>query len=408
MDNNEKNHNYSVYFSISFTVILIGIIIDYISYPTIIEMPQYPVNLYIIGVFVLTTSVFYYILDKRHIVSSKLYSMQSALASVSAFTVLVLLMGFIPQEDNSNALITKIGLTHITSSWAYTLVSFHFLIVLTFTIYKRLTFSLKLRNIAFFINHAGLWIVIVTASFGAGDLKRLYVYVKEGETTNIAYNHKSKQEKIPFRIKLKDFIMEEYPPQVGIFDMKTGYLITLRNENNPKTVKEKLTMKIDSWTLEVDKFLSSSQKINDTFEQSNFFGSYPAAKIKITKNKMKMSRYQWITPGNSWTPTQNITLSNKYIVSLLKPTAKKYSSKVSIQLPDNKIYKGNIEVNKPYKYKDWKIYQTGYDDKMGKYSQLSILEVVYDPWLPYVYVGIFMLITGSIYFVFYGKHGVHK
>lgn len=33
---------------------------------------------------------------------------------------------------------------------------------------------------------------------------------------------------------------------------------------------------------------------------------------------------------------------------------------------------------------------------MGKWSNLSVFELVKDPWLPVVYIGIFMLLLGAV------------
>ena len=55
-----------------------------------------------------------------------------------------------------------------------------------------------------------------------------------------------------------------------------------------------------------------------------------------------------------------------------------------------------IEVNKPFTINGWKIYQLSYNEQMGKWSNLSIFELVTDPWMPVVYVGIFMLLFGAV------------
>jgi ABC-type transport system involved in cytochrome c biogenesis permease subunit len=44
----------------------------------------------------------------------------------------------------------------------------------------------------------------------------------------------------------------------------------------------------------------------------------------------------------------------------------------------------------------WKIYQYGYDTQMGAKSQISILELVSDPWLPLVYAGFYMMLAGAV------------
>ena len=63
-----------------------------------------------------------------------------------------------------------------------------------------------------------------------------------------------------------------------------------------------------------------------------------------------------------------------------------------------------VDVNKPVEVEGWKIYQYGYDTQMGAMSDTSILELVSDPWLPYVYVGIYMMLLGAVcMFVLGGK-----
>ena len=50
----------------------------------------------------------------------------------------------------------------------------------------------------------------------------------------------------------------------------------------------------------------------------------------------------------------------------------------------------------------------GYDEKEGRWSRLSLIEAVRDPWLPVVYCGFFMIMAGSVLFFWQGiKQEVH-
>jgi hypothetical protein len=40
---------------------------------------------------------------------------------------------------------------------------------------------------------------------------------------------------------------------------------------------------------------------------------------------------------------------------------------------------------------------------MGKWSTESYVELVKDPWLPAVYVGIFMIMAGALYLFWMGR-----
>jgi ABC-type transport system involved in cytochrome c biogenesis permease subunit len=55
-----------------------------------------------------------------------------------------------------------------------------------------------------------------------------------------------------------------------------------------------------------------------------------------------------------------------------------------------------VEVNKPLKAESWKIYQYDYDARRGPESQYSVFLLVRDPWLPGVYLGIFLMLAGAL------------
>jgi hypothetical protein len=44
----------------------------------------------------------------------------------------------------------------------------------------------------------------------------------------------------------------------------------------------------------------------------------------------------------------------------------------------------------------------GYDEKAGRWSKLSLIEGIRDPWLPAVYLGFFMIMAGNIMFFWNG------
>ena len=83
---------------------------------------------------------------------------------------------------------------------------------------------------------------------------------------------------------------------------------------------------------------------------------------------------------------------------------KRFASDIQIVTKTFKYIETVVDVNKPYEVDGWKIYQYGYDTQMGAQSQISIFEVVSDPWLPLVYTGIYMMLAGAVcMFVFGGR-----
>ena len=88
---------------------------------------------------------------------------------------------------------------------------------------------------------------------------------------------------------------------------------------------------------------------------------------------------------------------------MLKPEPKRYYSNVIVSRNTGEEYKDIIEVNKPLKVNGWKIYQLNYDQEKGKWSEISVLQLVKDPWLPLVYTGCFLMIIGAVYLIITGK-----
>lgn len=75
---------------------------------------------------------------------------------------------------------------------------------------------------------------------------------------------------------------------------------------------------------------------------------------------------------------------------------KRFASEIQILTKSGKNIMTIVDVNKPVEVDGWKIYQYGYDTQKGAMSQISILELVSDPWLPLVYTGIYMMLAGAV------------
>ena len=80
---------------------------------------------------------------------------------------------------------------------------------------------------------------------------------------------------------------------------------------------------------------------------------------------------------------------------------KQYVSEVTVCTPDGIRQDATIKVNHPLDAEGWKVYQFSYGNTDGQHSDISIFEVVRDPWLSVVYTGIFMLILGAVCYAFF-------
>lgn len=75
---------------------------------------------------------------------------------------------------------------------------------------------------------------------------------------------------------------------------------------------------------------------------------------------------------------------------------KRFASDISVYTQDGKDIRGTVDVNKPIKVNGWKIYQYGYDSKAGAASEYSQFLMVKDPWIFWVYLGIYMMLAGAL------------
>ena len=77
-------------------------------------------------------------------------------------------------------------------------------------------------------------------------------------------------------------------------------------------------------------------------------------------------------------------------------TPKRFASDITVYTEDGDSVQGVVEVNKPLKVGGWKIYQYGYDTSRGAYSAYSVFQLVRDPWIFWVYLGICMMLAGAV------------
>ncbi len=111
---------YKESFLIAFIILIIGFIIEYaFGKENGLFAPSWPLNLVFIILF-LTYIIVTYNLFRDYLAIKWISSMPAAISSISIFTILVLMIGFIPQNVTSPIeLINKLGLNRIIRSWPY-------------------------------------------------------------------------------------------------------------------------------------------------------------------------------------------------------------------------------------------------------------------------------------------------
>jgi len=75
---------------------------------------------------------------------------------------------------------------------------------------------------------------------------------------------------------------------------------------------------------------------------------------------------------------------------------KRFASEVTIHTKKGETIPALIEVNHPLQVNGWKMYQYDYDEASGTRSEISIFELVREPWLPFTRAGIWMMLAGAL------------
>ena len=240
-------------------------------------------------------AVFLAVIDYLFLLRKKVYAFQfigtyhAAIPAMVYAVVLTVIMGLTRQQVNGT------WLNNMLSFWPFVLIYVYLTVILGVVTLKRihsLTSHLSplTSNIAFLLNHLGLFIALTTATLGNADMQRVKMICSVGQPEWRAMEQGGGVKEMPIGIELKKFIMETY------------------DNGAPK----------------------------------------------------------------------------------------RFASEIQILTKTGKSIGTTIDVNKPYEVDGWKIYQYGYDTQMGAKSQITILELVRDPWLPLVYTGFYMMLAGAV------------
>ncbi len=393
---------YAESFIIAIEIMVAGIIVEALTGGKGITIPGIPVNIYIIFIFA-AVLLFLHVRYRESPAVIWISSIPAAISAISIYAVLVLLLGFIPQNSHETSkFLDFTGLSHVKSSWSFVLIQFYFLTTLGMVTLRR-AIPFKKKNIGFLMNHFGLWLTLLAAGLGSADLKRLTInLLEDGKINNIAVSQNGEMYKMPFTLKLLDFDVVQYNPRLAIVNVETNKYNMGNAKSLPFAVKN-LETELAGWHIKVQEYLSQAMLINGIMQNSDSVGSNPAAFVFAKNISTGDTVKGWITSGSYALEPSYLVLKGTDFLILTQPEPKKYSSKLIVYKDSLTSDTVLLEVNKPYSVKGWEIYQTGYDENKGKWSTLSVLEAVNDPWLPVVYFGIASLLCGALYLFWIGK-----
>lgn len=391
---------YAESFLIAFEILVVGFILEIFMKGRGFAFPPMPYNLILVLGFTLAM-VFVYARYKTHPVVKWLTTVPCSVSGISVYALLVLLLGFIPQEGDSHWL-GILGLNHVKSSWPFLLIQIFVLVSLGFVVMRR-GYPLRWKNAGFLMNHFGLWLTLLAAGMGSSDLKRVHIELMEnGEFSNAAVAQDNSPYTLPFMVKLLDFNIEMYDAKIGVADAVKGEIVEKHGETLP-VIHQGFETRLIDWNILVQDYIPNAILTDSGYVAMDKPGTVAAAWV-TTRNLVTGDTVSgWISSGSLMFEPVYLDLGRSKFMILTEPEPRKFASRLIFRGSSGKEQPIQLEVNKPHRMEGWKLYQISYDTQMGKYSKTSVLEAVRDPWLPVVYAGILLLLIGAVYMFWLGR-----
>lgn len=394
--------SYGESFIISSTLIILGFIVEIVLQDQQVPVPHRPDNLIILFAGIISL-VLVHVFFRKSAAVKWFSSIPCSVSAIASYAIMILLMGFFRQEGEGQLpWIQKLGLSHIKNSWPFLIAGVYLFISLGLVILRR-SYPFSRRNLGFLLNHFGLWLTLVAIAVGSGDLQRLRIsifengdFVDKGVKTGHEVYH------LPFSLKLLDFKMETYNPKIMLSDT-TGVLSEKQKGEIMPVIEKGSEYKLNNYGIKIVNILTSAARTGKGYIPSEEPMAAAAALVHVENLNTGDSVTHWLCSGSAVMLPEYILLEKNLGLWLLKPEPKRFESVVVLKTRVGDVDTVTIEVNRPYKTRGWNFYQIGYEENMGPASQLSIIEAVYDPWLPVVYAGIILLMAGSCYLFWLGR-----
>lgn len=365
------------------------------------QLLAWPVNIIIMALFAIVATGMH-AARKRSYVCRWMSSHEAAIASMGWAVALTLVMGLTrqaagPAGDDKHSLADLVGITRCLSWWPFVLVYMWLTLSLALTVMRRAS-SVTLRNVPFMVMHTGLLLVLLCGTLGSADMQRLKMMTKQGQPEWRAQDEQGNLHSLDLAIALQSFTIDEYPPKLMIADIKTGDALPAGKPVHAILDSAGAAGNIMGWDIKVVRLYKHAAAVFDTasVHYVEWFsrGATTAALIEVSRGDRKIS--DWVSCGSFMFPSKELRLDSTVCLFMPEPEPLRYASAVKVITKDGLSVEDTISVNKPLDVDKWKIYQLDYDREMGRWSDVSIFELVTDPWLPVVYTGIALLLLGAV------------
>lgn len=349
--------------------------------------------------------LYLFLLALAHLSRKRIYCFEwlshhvSAVSSLVFVTGITLVMGLVRQVSADQMPADATWLSRMISSWPFFLCYLWMVTALGLAT-LRVACRFKPRRIPFVLSHAGLLVSLLSATLGSADMQRVRMVTSIGGTEWRGTDESGRMVELPVAIELHSFSIDEYPPKLMLIDNETGHAIPGDSPGSLPIDEGVTEGELSGWHLFVleDLPMAAAVVTDDTVKFTEFhsIGAAYAVYVKAVCETDSTIREGWVSCGSFMFPYKALRLSDRVSVVMPDREPRRFVSDVTVYAEDGTVVTDDIEVNRPLDVAGWKIYQLSYDETKGRWSDVSVFELVRDPWLNVVYAGMAMMILGAI------------
>lgn len=352
-----------------------------------------------------------YSLSGRYKWLRTLWDWKACLSSATSLLFMVIVFGLVRQDGAEDGLAGSLGLSSMRSSYAFCIMLFYFMTALGIRSVAELDRLFRMirsrrsssgawdwfsfiRKSAVAVFHICVFLVLLSGMFGSGDKVRCRLTAHEGVPVGMAVDMEGTDIGLPFILVLKEFSIDEYPPKLFVCDRYGGPL----SREFLSAGTDGSAAHIDGWAISADTVLLSAGKMPDAavYRSLDHVGAMPAVFVRATEMSTGEQRSGWVSCGSHIFPSQSLQLDEGKSIVMPYPEARRYLSEVTVSMKNGNEKSYSIEVNHPARIGSWRIYQSGYDTERGRWSDVSILECVRDPWYRVIHMALWLMLAAAV------------
>lgn len=384
--------------AIAVGLMLTGAMLQVSMGPVDWDIFMWPANIIVLAVFVAA-------LVALHLLRGQCYflrfmtTVQAAVPAIAAALALTLVMGLTRQVAQGSPPADPLGFTKMLESWPFTLV-YTWMTAIVGEVAIKQAASLRSHPSAIpsLLSHLGLFIALACGTLGSADMQRLKMYCEQGKPEWRGLDAWNNVHELPVAIELRRFTIDEYPPKLMVID-KNGRPLPYGKPEVLSVGPSFHDGQILGWNVTIAKRIDNAMPAalhgKAGYAPTEASGSECALLVSAAKAGRETVS-GWTTCGSYRFRYEGLPLDSGHTLVMASREPQRFSSAVDVYTKDGKRIDAEIEVNHPLTVNGWKIYQLSYDERMGKWSTLSVFELVRDPWLPAVYAGILLMALGAL------------